>query len=255
MKFRIEAIKKKIRKTSYNEVVEKYGYGTLVVGMPLWFAVLPADPFRAENSLDDFVVRTGIGMEEIARKELIRKQCPFKHIIVVWDTTPEAIKEWNAKRSREYEDVANTTLMNPLPVAMLSILSKLSEKVTEQTETTVESELPSCCLHLERRVEKKKTGKGPYPKYCANDGKNGQKVGKRKPKEGKKEEIEAEDLSRALQGILLHKDKRNCRAGKVGYAEDIAETILEKKSNSAKSHTVIQGKRNASQKRKGLMQQ
>ena len=158
----IEAIKKKTRKTSYNEVVEKYGYGTLVIGMPLWFAVLPAHPFRAENSLDDFVVRTSIGIEEIRRNELRKKQCPFKHLIVLWDTTPEAIKEWDAKRSREYEDIANTTLMNPLPATILPMLSELSEKTTEQTGF-VESELPSCSFHLGSKVKKEKIGKGPYP--------------------------------------------------------------------------------------------
>ena len=70
----LKAIKRKIRKTSYDAVVEKYGYGTLVIGLPLWFAVFPEDPFRAENSLDDFMVRTKIGMEEIGRKELRRKR-------------------------------------------------------------------------------------------------------------------------------------------------------------------------------------
>ena len=158
----IKAIKKKIRKTSYNEVVEKYGYGTLVVGLPLWFAVLPEDPFRAENSLDDFAVRTTIGMEEIRRKELRRKGCPFRHVIVLCDTTPEAIEEWAAKRSREYEDVANTTLMDPMPTSMLEIFSESLKKALERTGT-IESEAPSCCCHLEKKVEKKKRGKGPYP--------------------------------------------------------------------------------------------
>ena len=155
----IKAIKKKIRKTSYNEVVDKYGYGTLVVGMPLWFAVFPEDPFRAESALDDFMVRTELGMEEIARKELRRKNCPFKHVIVLWDTTPEAIEEWDVKRSKKYENVVNTSLMNP---AMLATWSRAMEEAIEQTKTK-ESEAPSFCLSIEKRVEKKKSGKGPYP--------------------------------------------------------------------------------------------
>lgn len=159
----IKAIKKKIRKTSYKEVMEKYGYGTLVVGMPLWFAVFPEDPYRAENALDDFMVRTAIGMEEIGQKELRRKNCPFKHVIVLWDTTPEAIDEWEAKRSREYENVVNSTLMNPLPASTLATLSRVLKGAIERTKT-IESEAPSCCLHIEKRVEKKKSGIGPYPK-------------------------------------------------------------------------------------------
>ena len=160
----LKAIKRKIRKTSYDAVVEKYGYGTLVIGMPLWFAVFPQDPFRAENSLDDFMVRTKIGMEEIGRKELRRKRCPFKHIIVLWDTTPEAIEEWDAKRSKEYEDVANTTLMNSIPTSMLARFSELMEKAIERTRT-IESEAPSFCFHLETIVKKRKKGKGPYPEF------------------------------------------------------------------------------------------
>ena len=158
----IEAIRKKIRKTSYNEVVGKYGYGTLVVGMPLWFSVFPEDPFRAENALDDFMVRTALGMEEIGRRELRREKCPFKHVIVIWDTTPEAIEEWDAKRSKEYENVVNTSLMNPLPATMLTTLSRALEEAIKRTKTK-ECEAPSYCLHIEKRVEKKKSGKGPYP--------------------------------------------------------------------------------------------
>ena len=159
----IEAITKKIRKTSYNEVMEKYGYGTLVVGMPLWFAVFPEDPFRAENALDDFMVRTALGMEEIRRKELRQEQCPFKHVTVLWDTTPEAIEEWDIKRSKEYENVVNTSLINPFPPTMLTTFSKALQSAIERTRMN-ESEAPSCCLNLEIRAEKKKSGKGPYPK-------------------------------------------------------------------------------------------
>ena len=47
-------IERKLGKKSYGELLERYGYGTLVVGMPLWFGVHPDDPFRAENAIDDF---------------------------------------------------------------------------------------------------------------------------------------------------------------------------------------------------------
>ena len=197
----IKAIKKKIRKASYNEAVEKYGYGTLVVGMPLWFAVLPADPFRTENSLDDFAVRTSMGMEEIGRKELRRKECPFKHVIVLWDTTPEAIKEWDAKRSREWEDVANTTLMNPIPTSIIPIWSELLEKAIERTGT-VESESPSWGFHLEKKVEKKKTGKGPYPEMVL--------WMEKMAREWEKEEREKGTIERLKQRISLELCKVLC---------------------------------------------
>ena len=47
----ITQIERKLAKTSYHELLERYGYGTLVVGMPLWFAVPPDDPFRAGGLL------------------------------------------------------------------------------------------------------------------------------------------------------------------------------------------------------------
>ena len=52
------AILKKIQKATYREMVDDYGYGTLIVGLPLWFATPPLNPQRAENVLDDFVTRT-----------------------------------------------------------------------------------------------------------------------------------------------------------------------------------------------------
>ena len=80
----IASIEKKLSKASYQGLLAKYGYGTLVVGMPLWFAVLPVDPFRAENALDDFATRTALGLDEIRRSVLRRRDCPFRNIIVIW---------------------------------------------------------------------------------------------------------------------------------------------------------------------------
>ena len=57
----IAQTERKLSKSSYRELMERYGYGTLVVGLPFWFAVLPEDPWRAENALDDFYTRTSLG--------------------------------------------------------------------------------------------------------------------------------------------------------------------------------------------------
>ena len=37
----IQQIERKLAKASYRELMEKYGYGTLVAGLPLWFATPP----------------------------------------------------------------------------------------------------------------------------------------------------------------------------------------------------------------------
>ena len=90
----IEQIERKLAKKSYEGLLERYGYGTLVVGMPLWFAVHSDDPFRAENAIDDFATRTSLGLEELKRRVLRRRDCPFRKVVVVWETTLEAMSEW-----------------------------------------------------------------------------------------------------------------------------------------------------------------
>ena len=69
----IAQIERKLKKSSYRELMEQYGYGTLVVGLPLWFAVLPEDPWRAENALDDFYTRTSLGLNELKQRALERR--------------------------------------------------------------------------------------------------------------------------------------------------------------------------------------
>ncbi len=156
----IAQVENKLTKTSYNELLEKYGYGTLVVGLPLWFAVPPDNPFRVKNAVDDFVTRTTLGLEDIKRRVLERWKCPFKNVIVIWDTTPLALREWRDMRSAEYGDAANARLENPLGVS----LSDSLEDVILKTRTA-ESEAPSMSLHLSVRTLKKGSGKGPFPAF------------------------------------------------------------------------------------------
>ena len=162
----IAQIERKLAKTSYNELLEMYGCGTLVVGMPLWFAVPPEDPFRAENAVDDFMTRTDLGLEDIKRRVLRRRDCPFRDVIVIWDTTPQAVREWRKARSAEYEDAANVSLENPVGASLLEVLSEGLEKAISKTAIP-ESEAPSMSLHLDVRTRKKAAGKGPYPEFVA----------------------------------------------------------------------------------------
>ena len=155
----IEQIRRKLTKRSYQELVERYGYGTLVVGMPLWFAVLPDDPCRAANALDDFATRTSVGLEEVKRSQLRKPDCPFREVIVTWDTTPEAIREWTQRRSAHYDDVASASLGGLVPSsALLDRVSSLMSK-TDMPE----SEMPSRNFHLGAKVKKRRSGIGPYP--------------------------------------------------------------------------------------------
>lgn len=149
----IEKIKKKLAKTSYRELLQRYGYGTLVVGMPLWFAVPPDDPFRAENAIDDFVTRTTLGLEEVRRRVLRRRDCPFRRVVVIWDTTPQALREWRQERSAQYEDAAIRALRIPW-ARRCGGYCRMGWK---------ESETPSMSLHVCVEARKKASGRGPYP--------------------------------------------------------------------------------------------
>ena len=159
----IDAINGKLSRTSYRDLLERYGYGTLVVGLPLWFAVPPDDPFRLENALDDFLTRTKLGLEEVGRRTLRRRDCPFRNVLVMWEPSPEALREWNNGRSAEYEDPANLSVGKRMPVSfLLGVLPELVERAVAKTGIP-ESEAPSRFFQLSEKTRKKARGKGPYP--------------------------------------------------------------------------------------------
>ena len=166
----IAQTERKLKKSSYRELMEQYGYGTLVVGLPLWFAVLPEDPWRAENALDDFFTRTSLGLNELEQRALERRDCPFRRIRVAWDTTPEAWREWSRKRSADYDDAANTGLENAIPVAkIITWLSESLDKAVSKTEYP-DSEAPSMSLLIEKKTQKTRRGRGPYPEMVVQLG-------------------------------------------------------------------------------------
>ena len=151
----IAQTERKLSKSSYRELMERYGYGTLVVGLPLWFAVLPEDPWRAENALDDFYTRTSLGLNELKQRALERRDCPFRRIRVTWDTTPEAWREWSRRRSADYDDVVNTGLENAIPVA--KVMTLLSESMDDKANSE------TMRLLVEKKTQKTRLGRGPYP--------------------------------------------------------------------------------------------
>ena len=160
----IKKVEEKLAKASYQELLERYGYGTLVVGMPLWFAVPPDDPFRAENASDDFIARTRLGLEQVRQSTLQRQYCPFRKVIVIWDTTPQALREWCSERSALDENAANAGLEGPLRASLLRVLPDALEKAILKTGTP-ESKAPSMTLHLLVEAHKEASGRGPYPEF------------------------------------------------------------------------------------------
>ena len=140
----VAQVKRKLAKASYRELLEEYGYGTLVVGMPLWFATPPDDPLRAENAVDDFVTRTRLGLQEIRRRVLKRRECPFRRVIVTWDTTPQALREWRDRRSAEYENPANMSLKNPVGAPALGRISDRMEAAISKAGVPAETMRHPC---------------------------------------------------------------------------------------------------------------
>ena len=106
----LAAVDRKLAKPSYERMPRDHGYGTLIVGLPLWFATDPFDPLRPENAIDDFATRVLIGLRTHAR-ELRKKSCPFWRVVVVWKGSLESARQWRAKaRLDVYEDPAHSRL-------------------------------------------------------------------------------------------------------------------------------------------------
>ena len=123
---------------------------------------LPTILCGAENAIDDFMTRITLGLEDVRRRVLRRRDCPFRKVVVIWDTTPEALREWSEGRSAQYEDAANASLKNSMGVSLWEALSEGLEEAILKT-VTPESEAPSMSLHVRVESRKKASGTGPYP--------------------------------------------------------------------------------------------
>ena len=121
----IAAVEKKLSKESYRDMEKMHGYGTLIVGLPLWFACYPANPLRAENVIDDFVSRVGMGLKPHFGR-LRNRRCPFWRIVVVWRTSARSMSAWKSRaRFDVYDDPALRDL-GAVPAKMGSLASFLA---------------------------------------------------------------------------------------------------------------------------------
>lgn len=128
----IREARRKIAKSSYKKVYEEYGKGCLVIGLPLWFATPPMEPQRHENVLDNFWVRTHAKLQCVKREFLDREDCPFDKIVVVWETTTEAIRDWAAGCDwTAYGDPANVQSNSLISVLSMIDLYRILEKAEE----------------------------------------------------------------------------------------------------------------------------
>ena len=122
----LDAVEKKLTKPSYLGMWRGHGYGTLVVGLPLWFATFPADPRRVNNVIDDFMTRVLIGLQFFAGR-LRRKSCPFWRVVVVWMASAESLRHlYGRTRNGVYSDPPFRTI-RALPLTRESLLTMAGE--------------------------------------------------------------------------------------------------------------------------------
>ena len=232
----IAQIERKLAKTSYHELLERYGYGTLVVGMPLWFAVPPDDPFRAENAVDDFMTRTTLGLEDVRQRALRRRDCPFRNVIVIWDTTPQALREWRKRRCAEYDDAANTSLENPMPASFWGVLSGALEKAVSKNGDPGEG--GAVDVPPDRREDTKKgVGHGALPE--TRRGSWGGLARTRRESRRTDGNVEVESHSDAVQAALFRESSRSGRVGTMDRAKVFGVARLEGEGDTAKGAVVL----------------
>ena len=143
----IQAVKDKTLKESYKPMIEKFGYGTLIIGLPLWFATPPIDPFRPENVIDDFMCRTLAGLEHLGTRWLRGKECPFGRIVVAWESSVTAMQQWLSYVDPEiYDHPVLKSLESPFK--LVSLVQIATESLTKQQEENLSDVLPGLLLHV-----------------------------------------------------------------------------------------------------------
>ena len=145
----VDAVVKKAEKGrergSYSDLVRDYGRGALIVGVPLWFYVLPPTPTDPSAVLADFVCRLGLGFEDIQHSVLRTNWCPFDSVVVLWNPTLESADSW-AKMADcgFYSDPANVTWQEPISASKIPALVKVAYEGAKEHDLTV----PSMKFHV-----------------------------------------------------------------------------------------------------------
>ena len=153
----IEAVEKKLNKPSYKGMWREHGYGTLIVGLPLWFAMPPVNPLRVENVVDDFYMRVLVGLTPHGRR-LRKKNCPFWRIVVVWNISPQGVREWCGKAKFEVYDDPVYQSLGSMPVPTSKWMPLLAEMMDEPEDAGPDAELLSDATLYICTVKPKKRG-------------------------------------------------------------------------------------------------
>ena len=155
----IDAVEKKMNKPSYEGMWRRHGYGTLIVGLPLWFATIPADPLRVENVIDNFMTRVTTGLKPYTR-QLKKKSCPFWRIVVIWMVSRESLRELRGKvRYDVYDDPAYRKI-GAWPMKLESYLPLQSKIISVVEEARIRGEKAGGIAKRVAVTSPKKQGEG-----------------------------------------------------------------------------------------------
>lgn len=103
------AIKKKLD-TDYQKTCQKFGYGTLIIGIPLLFVMCNHSSTNAESQEDNFIK---ILSEVIAplNEKIEDMNCPFKSIVVVWTPSLRSVSDWQSQANHDiYRNIVLTVI-------------------------------------------------------------------------------------------------------------------------------------------------
>ena len=90
---------------SYAANVKKWGRGLLVIGVPLWTAVLPHNLSEIEQLRASFVFHLAAGLDALRRTTLREETCPFDGVEIRWSPPKAAMKDWGSDPgSRDFAD-------------------------------------------------------------------------------------------------------------------------------------------------------
>ena len=96
----------------YSGMVEEYGKGRLVVGLPLWFAMRPTDLAPAQEPCLDsegFFCGMRRWLDHVCGPMLSDPTCPFALVQVVWEPSWQALSQWIGNAGRPLGPLDETT--------------------------------------------------------------------------------------------------------------------------------------------------
>jgi len=96
----LKAINSKLDPKKYQKTYEESGYGTLIVGIPLWFLMCNTYDKNAESTKDIFIRILDEGL--LPFKERIKeKHCPFRRIVVIWTPSLHSVRQWQSQAKHD----------------------------------------------------------------------------------------------------------------------------------------------------------